>query len=81
MRIKEQETRLTLEEHDDDDDDDDDLINGTIFGKHLLKLKCVFSFAILLSKAFLILRIPRDVTVNVRTSSCEVVDLSDFHET
>ena len=24
MRIKEQETRLTLHEHDDDDDDDDD---------------------------------------------------------
>ena len=24
MRIKEQETRLTLQEHDDDDDDDDD---------------------------------------------------------
>ena len=25
MRIKEQETRLTLQEHDDDDDDDDDI--------------------------------------------------------
>ena len=25
LRIKEQETRLTLEEHDDDDDDDDDV--------------------------------------------------------
>jgi len=24
LRIKEQETRLTLQEHDDDDDDDDD---------------------------------------------------------
>ena len=27
LRIKEQETRLTLQEHDDDDDDDDDLAN------------------------------------------------------
>ena len=27
MRIKEQETRLTLQEHDDDDDDDDDEIS------------------------------------------------------
>jgi len=25
LRIKEQETRLTLQEHDDDDDDDDEL--------------------------------------------------------
>jgi len=25
LRIKEQETRLTLQEHDDDDDDDDDI--------------------------------------------------------
>jgi hypothetical protein len=30
LRIKEQETRLTLQEHD-DDDDDDDIISGTIF--------------------------------------------------
>jgi len=50
------------------------LINGTIFGKHLLKLKYVFSLAILLSKAFLILRrVQRDVTINVRRSSCEVL--------
>jgi len=31
LRIKEQETRLTLQEHDDDDDDDDDVrqnVNG-----------------------------------------------------
>ena len=27
LRIKEQETRLTLQEHDDDDDDDDFYIN------------------------------------------------------
>ena len=27
LRIKEQETRLTLQEHDDDDDDDDDVYN------------------------------------------------------
>jgi hypothetical protein len=26
LRIKEQETRLTLHEHDDDDDDDDDIV-------------------------------------------------------
>jgi len=28
LRIKEQETRLTLQEHDDDDDDDDDEIKA-----------------------------------------------------
>jgi len=27
LRIKEQETHLTLQEHDDDDDDDDDHVN------------------------------------------------------
>ena len=32
MRIREQETRLTLQEHDDDDDDDDgdDMFNHTV---------------------------------------------------
>jgi len=31
LRIKEQETRLTLQEHDDDDDDDDDDDIGPVF--------------------------------------------------
>ena len=34
MRIKEQETRLTLQEHDNDDDDDDD---GCVFTWHVIK--------------------------------------------
>ena len=33
MRIKEQETRLTLQEHDDDDDDDDDEMNYTAISR------------------------------------------------
>ena len=41
MRIKEQETRLTLQEHDDDDDDDDDdedtLYMGLKYYLHLFK--------------------------------------------
>ena len=32
MRIKEQETRLTLQEHDDDGDDDDDDFYKTQYG-------------------------------------------------
>jgi len=32
LRIKEQETRLTLQEHDDDDDDDDDDVS--VFNGH-----------------------------------------------
>ena len=31
LRIKEQETRLTLQEHDDDDDDDDDTYLPSIY--------------------------------------------------
>jgi len=30
LRIKEQETRLTLQEHDDDDDDDDENLQGAL---------------------------------------------------
>ena len=50
------------------------LINGTIFWKKLLKIKCVFWFSIqLLSQTFLILRrIQRDIVQNVGTSSCKV---------
>ena len=36
LRIKEQETSLTLQEHDDDDDDDDD-----IAGVNSVGLRCV----------------------------------------
>jgi hypothetical protein len=47
------------------------LINGTIFGKRLLNIKCVFSFSLLHSfETFLILRrIQRDTVINVKTSS------------
>ena len=38
MRIKEQETRLTLQEHDDDDDDDDD--NDNEWLKLLVSVYC-----------------------------------------
>ena len=31
MRTEEQETRLTLHEHDDDDDDDDDDLSDAVF--------------------------------------------------
>jgi hypothetical protein len=37
---KEQESNIILP--DNYDDDDDDLINGTIFGKKVLNIKCVF---------------------------------------
>jgi hypothetical protein len=59
------------------------LINGTIFGKPLLNIKCVFWFSLhLLSETFLILRrIQRDITINVHRSSCRVPLLSDFNET
>jgi hypothetical protein len=48
--------------------------NGTIFGKKLLKIKCVFWFSLqLLCETFLILRrIQRDIIINVHKSSCEV---------
>jgi hypothetical protein len=60
------------------------LINGTIFGKKLLNIKCVFWFYLqLLSETFLILRrIQLDIIVNVHRSSCKVpLLLSDFNET
>jgi hypothetical protein len=60
------------------------LINGTIFGKKSLNIKCVFWFSVqLLSETFLFLRrIQRDITINVHRSSCKVpLLLSDFNET
>jgi hypothetical protein len=50
------------------------LINGTIFGKMLLDMKCVFWFSLQLSfQTILILkRIKRDNVVKVKTSSCKV---------
>jgi hypothetical protein len=60
------------------------LINGTIFGKNLLNIKCVFWFYLqLLSETFLILRITeRDIIINVHRCSCKVpLLLSDFNET
>ena len=45
------------------------LINGTIFGKNLLNIKCVFWFYLqLLFETFLILRrIQRDIVINVKS--------------
>ena len=50
------------------------VINGAIFLKKLLNIKCVFWFSLqLLSKTFLILsRIERDIVINVKTPSCKV---------
>jgi hypothetical protein len=50
------------------------LINGTIFGKKLLNIQCVFWFSLqLLSETFLIIRrIQRDIVINAHRSSCEV---------
>jgi hypothetical protein len=50
------------------------LISGTIFGKKLLNIICVFRFSQqLLHKAFFILRrIKRDIAINVKTSSRKV---------
>jgi hypothetical protein len=50
------------------------LINGTIFGKKLLNIKCAFWFSLqLLSETFLILRrIQRDIIINVHRSSRKV---------
>jgi hypothetical protein len=58
------------------------LTNGTILGKYLLNIKCVFWFSLqLLSETFLILRrIQRDMVINVHRSSCKVpLFLSDFN--
>jgi hypothetical protein len=50
------------------------LINGMVFGKTLLNIKCVFWFSLqILSKSFLILRIIQwDVIIHVHRSSCKV---------
>ena len=60
-------------------------INGTIFGKKLLNIKCVFSFSQqLLSKTYLILRIvKRDIVINVwkRLHVKYPLFLSDFNKT
>jgi hypothetical protein len=50
------------------------LIDGTIFEKKVLNIKCVFLFSLqLLANTFLILkRIQRDIVINVKTSSCKV---------
>ena len=50
------------------------LINGAIFGRTLLDIKCVFRFSLqLLFETCLILgRIQRDIVINVETSSCKV---------
>ena len=50
------------------------LINGTIFGKTLPNIKCVFWLCLqILFETFLILRIiQRDIFINVKTSSCTV---------
>jgi hypothetical protein len=49
------------------------LINGTILGKKLLNIKCVFWFSLqIVFKIFLILRKTRgDIVINVKTSSCK----------
>ena len=42
MRIKEQETRLTLQEHDDDDDDDNlEGFSVLVISDKIVTLKCV----------------------------------------
>jgi hypothetical protein len=49
------------------------LINGTIFGKKLLSVKCVFRFSLQgLSLIFLILRIIQRDIINIHRSSCKV---------
>jgi hypothetical protein len=50
------------------------LINGTIFGKKLSNIKCVFLFSLqLLSETFLILRrIQPNIIINVHSCSCKV---------
>jgi hypothetical protein len=60
------------------------LINGTIFGKKILRIKCPFWFSLqLLSETFLVIkRIQRDIIINVHRCSCKVpLLLSDFNET
>ena len=52
----------------------DYLINGAIFGKKSLNIKCVFLLSLqLLFETFLILRrTKRDIVISVKTFSCEV---------
>ena len=49
------------------------LINGTIFDKILLNIKCVLILYTILSETFLILRRTEQDIVNVRRSSCKVL--------
>jgi hypothetical protein len=59
------------------------LINGAIFEKKLLNIKCAFIFSLqLLSKTFLILRrIKRNIVKNIETSSRKLsLFLSDFNK-
>jgi hypothetical protein len=59
------------------------LIKGTIFGKQLLIIKCVFWFSLqILSETLLILRrIQRDIVINVHKSLCKVpLLLSEFNQ-
>ena len=55
------------------------LINGTVFEKKLLNIKCVFWFSLqMLSETFLILRrIHGDIIINVHRSSCKVPVMHD----
>jgi hypothetical protein len=50
------------------------LINGTIFGKKLLNVKCVFWFSLQLSPETLLIlsRIERHIVINVHRSSCKL---------
>jgi hypothetical protein len=49
------------------------LINGKIFRKKLLNIKCVFIFSATLSETLFILRkIERYITINVHRSLCNV---------
>ena len=49
------------------------LINGSILGKQLLSIKCVFFSVQILFETFLILRrVQRDAVLNVHSSSCKV---------
>ena len=50
------------------------LVNGKIFGKMLLDIKCVFWFSLqLLSETYLILRrTERDILINVYKPSCKI---------
>ena len=60
------------------------LTNGTIFGRNVLNIKCMFWFPLqLLSETFLILRrIKRDIIIYVHRSSCQVtVILVRFYST